>query len=152
VVGKIPSNVLPVDNSARGRLAKQKITPYLSVKTGGAQRRDKTKCKICGRKNSPGRINHGFYFCTRCCRTAGIPARQKRWDDGDIPRCKRHPERLVNRSYWVRNGTRKCAACVARYDGTDIRRMAHVRAHKSEQRRWRNRSTALYQRISEMKI
>jgi hypothetical protein len=80
-----------------------------------------------------------------------LTTRKARWEAGERPRCKQHPDRIVNRSAWLKRGLLKCGSCKNRYASSE-RRPAQKRYDHSEQRRRRTRSTRLYHKIQENKI
>jgi hypothetical protein len=77
--------------------------------------------------------------------------RKARWNAGERPRCKNHPDRIVNRSQWLKRGLLKCGSCKNRYASSE-RRPAQRRYDHSEQRRWRTLSRRRYLKIQENKI
>src|ERR1700684_2075087 len=113
-------------------------------------------CRKCGvRPMVPSGLKYSTFCCSKCIRQARKIRNGQRWTNGERPKCKKHPWRIVNRSCWVASGKRECGSChMKRPDGT--RKPAYARGlikhSKSEQRLWQDRSWRRTRRIKENRL
>lgn len=72
----------------------------------------KRLCKLHGLPITPSQWLRGYRTvnCSRCSYESCLRSRRKRWESGNIPFCKNHPEAHVP-IVWISDGKRLCYPC-----------------------------------------
>lgn len=96
-------------------------------------------------------VRAGYYRCSKCVKLSGKTARTLRWDSTFVS-CSLHTERRCNRSDFVTKGMRRCGSCGNRKGRVGEYQDHYIRYMQSEQRYWRQKSTALANEIRNNRI
>lgn len=93
-------------------------------------------CRNCRTNVVPlGFLREWRYVCNQCYHAAGKARRKARWDTGERPLCRQHPDRIVNRSIWIARGHLVCSGCRDRNVANDLR--PAVKRKRVNRNKWR---------------